>query len=73
MDAGVRADWNEGVQETCSICGRVADPAVDGDPPLTWCADVIETRDGHRTRWVCGECTRRYVRAIEAKLDQEWW
>ena len=55
------------------MCGRVADPAVDGDPPLTWCADVIETHGGHRTRWVCGECTRRYVRAIEAKLDQEWW
>jgi hypothetical protein len=61
------------VGETCSICGRVADPDDDGDPPLTWCADVVEARDGLRTRWVCGDCTRRYVRSIEAKLDQQWW
>jgi len=61
------------VQETCSICGRVADAAEDGDPPLMWCADVVETSNGQRTRWVCGTCTRRYVRAMEAKLDQQWW
>jgi len=73
VDVSAPAGWNESVQETCSICGRVADAEGDGDPPLAWCADVIETRDGHRTRWVCGECARRYVRSIEAKLDQEWW
>jgi hypothetical protein len=59
--------------EACSICGRVADPQSDGDPPMTWCADVVETHNGMRTRWVCGECTRKYVRSIEAKLDQQWW
>jgi hypothetical protein len=64
---------NELVQETCSICGRVADPVEDGDPPPKWSADIIETHDGHHTRWVCPECTRRYVRSIEAKLDQQWW
>jgi hypothetical protein len=61
------------VHEVCSICGRTADPAEDGDPPLTWCADVVETRDGPHTRWVCGSCTRKYVRSIEAKLEQQWW
>jgi hypothetical protein len=61
------------VHETCSICGRTADPVEDGDPPLTWCADVVETRDGPHTRWVCGACTRKYVRSIEAKLEQQWW
>jgi hypothetical protein len=61
------------VGETCSICGRVADPADDGDPPLTWCADIVEARDGLHTRWVCSDCTRRYVRSIEAKLEQQWW
>jgi hypothetical protein len=61
------------VGEVCSICGRVADPDSDGDPPLTWCADVIEVRDGTRTRWVCNECTRQYVRSIEAKLARQWW
>jgi hypothetical protein len=57
----------------CSLCGRPADPEVDGDPPVAWCADLVETREGQRTRWVCPACTRRYVRSIEAKLDQEWW
>jgi hypothetical protein len=62
-----------GVGETCSICGRTADAEADGDPPLTWCADIVETRDGHRTRWVCHTCTRQFVRSIEAKLEQNWW
>jgi hypothetical protein len=61
------------VDAVCSLCGRAADPERDGDPPLTWCADIVETSEGPRTRWVCAECTRRYVRSIEAKLDQEWW
>jgi len=58
---------------TCAICGRVSDPERDGDPPLGWCADVVEVRGGHRTRWVCANCTRAHVRSIEAKLDQQWW
>ncbi|MGN6608953.1 MAG: hypothetical protein ACTHMS_18320 [Jatrophihabitans sp.] len=57
----------------CSLCGRVAVAELDGDPPLTWCADMVETLDGPRTRWVCTECTRTFVRSIEAKLDQQWW
>lgn len=57
----------------CSLCGVTPDPVVEGDPPLGWSADLIDTGDGPRTRWVCGTCTRRYVRSIEAKLDQEWW
>lgn len=59
--------------ETCSLCERAADLASDGDPPLGWCADVIETISGSTTRWICPACTRRYVRSIEAKLNQEWW
>jgi hypothetical protein len=57
----------------CTMCGREADPASDGDPPLGWCADMVESRDGPRTKWICDGCTRRYVRSIEAKLDNEWW
>lgn len=64
---------NDEVDAVCSLCGRVADAARDGDPPLTWSADIVETSDGHQTRWVCTECTRRFVRSIEAKLDQQWW
>ena len=61
------------MQECCSLCGRIADPVVDGDPPLAWCADLIETRDGPHTRWVCVDCTRKHVRSIEAKLEQNYW
>jgi hypothetical protein len=61
------------VQETCSLCARIADPAVDGDPPVSWCADIVESRDGPARRWVCPDCTRSHVRAIEAKLEQNWW
>ena len=57
----------------CSMCGRAADPATEGDPPLGWCADLVEARGGQRTRWICPACTRLHVRSIEAKLDQEWW
>ncbi len=59
--------------EVCALCERAADGATDGDPPLAWCADVIETSAGNRTRWICPTCTRRYVRSIEAKLNQQWW
>jgi len=55
------------------MCGRTADAESDGDPPLAWCADIVESLDGPRTRWICDLCTRQYVRSIEAKLDQEWW
>ena len=55
------------------MCGRAADPVSDGDPPMSWCADVHEGLDGPYTRWVCNICTRQYVRSIEAKLDHEWW
>jgi len=61
------------MQEICTMCGRTADPESDGDPPLAWCADIVESLDGPRTRWICDICTRQYVRSIEAKLDQVWW
>lgn len=69
----VNARCNIGVNPVCSLCGRLADPTQDGDPPLAWSADIVETSDGHQTRWVCTDCTRRFVRSIEAKLDRQWW
>jgi rubredoxin len=54
---------------SCSVCGAVPDPP-DGDPRLTWSTE--KSSDG-RTRWVCADCTRRFARSIEAKLDQESW
>jgi hypothetical protein len=57
----------------CSICGREADPATDGDPPVTWCADTVETRDGPHLRWVCTACTRKHIRSIESELERQFW
>ncbi|HZY75977.1 MAG TPA: hypothetical protein VFE40_06635 [Jatrophihabitantaceae bacterium] len=51
----------------------MADALRDGDPPLGWCVDRVEAHGGERTRWVCPDCTRSHVRAIEAKLEQAWW
>ena len=70
----VRGGRSNGLMnETCSMCGRTADPGEDGDPPLAWSADLVEVRGGTRTRWICPGCTRAHVRSIEAKLDQVWW
>jgi transcription elongation factor Elf1 len=54
---------------SCQICGRRADAAVDGDPPLTWVLD----RQGEHTRWTCPRCAAEHLRAMEAKLEPEWW
>ncbi|HST47827.1 hypothetical protein [Jatrophihabitans sp.] len=54
---------------TCQVCGRGPDPATEGDPPLAW---VLDTEAGRR-RWTCPGCARENVRAIEAKLDSQWW
>ena len=51
---------------TCSFCGAT-DP---GDaPPLTWTSAV---ENGH-PRWFCDRCSRQHLRAMESKLDSEWW
>jgi len=49
----------------CQLCGRTAGT----DPPLTWMLDT----DGERRRWTCPDCARDNVRALEAKLDPQWW
>jgi hypothetical protein len=58
---------------TCALCGRAADPLTDGEPPLGWTAEVDDTGRGGATRWICPGCTREHVRAMEAKLDRNWW
>lgn len=67
----------------CDFCGRTpgpADTAGPADPgdttdepdiqvPLTW---TVAVENGRRRRF-CDECSRRHLRAMEAKLDSEWW
>lgn len=51
---------------TCHLCGATA---PDDQPPLTWTTAV----ENGRTRYFCETCSRENLRAIESKLDSEWW
>lgn len=51
---------------TCDFCGAVDEA---DQPPLTWTAAV----ENGRTRYFCATCSRENLRAIESKLDSEWW
>ena len=54
-----------GAPVTCSGCGHQA----EGAALLTW-----SSATGPRgTTWTCEACTRRHLRAMEAKLDEEHW
>ena len=51
---------------TCAFCGKVD----EGDqPPLTWTTAVEQGR----TKWFCDTCSREHLRAMESKLDSDWW
>ena len=51
---------------TCDHCGATA----PGDPPpLTWTTAV----ENGRSKSFCETCSRENLRAIESKLDSEWW
>ncbi|HEY6934846.1 MAG TPA: hypothetical protein VI452_15705 [Marmoricola sp.] len=51
---------------TCAFCGETVDGA---EPPLTWTSAVEQ---GQR-KLFCDRCSREHVRAMESKLDSEWW
>lgn len=51
---------------TCDFCGHQAD---GDDPPLTWSTAV---ENGQR-KVFCETCSREHLRAMESKLDSEWW
>lgn len=52
----------------CARCGTFGD-AADGGMPEGWSLDTAD----QRVQYVCAVCTRANVRAIEAKLPEEWW
>ena len=51
---------------TCDFCGR-----QESEPArlLTWTTAVEHGR--HKT--FCADCSRAHLRAMEGKLDSEWW
>ncbi|MDQ1397213.1 MAG: hypothetical protein QOG64_2472 [Acidimicrobiaceae bacterium] len=56
------------MHRTCSRCGTTAE-APEESLPEGW---SFSMEDG-RMLFECGPCVRRNIRAIEAKLPQEWW
>ncbi len=51
---------------TCDFCGTTA----DGDSaPLTWSTAV----ENGRAKVYCDRCSRDHLRAMEGKLDAEYW
>jgi hypothetical protein len=61
---------------TCQSCGRVPEPTGAGPVAGTAMPDllswVMDRRDG-RTSWTCPACASANIRALEAKLEPEWW
>jgi hypothetical protein len=51
----------------CDSCGGEPDDAVRAR--LTWTVGV----ERGRTVWTCVDCSRRFLRGIEGKLDSDWW
>jgi hypothetical protein len=51
---------------TCAFCGASAGSQT---APLTWTSAV----ENGRTVYFCESCSRQNLRAIESKLDSEWW
>lgn len=54
---------------TCGTCGRTASGEALEQARVRW---TFGTERG-RVVWTCEECSRRHARAIEGKLDSEWW
>ena len=51
---------------TCDMCGRTAEEA---DVALHWTTAV----ERGQKRFFCELCSRKHLRAMESKLDSEWW
>ncbi|UMG91815.1 hypothetical protein [Nocardioides sp. TF02-7] len=54
----------------CDFCGRLA---PGDETPLTWSTAVEPPGPAGRLRRYCEVCSREHVRAMEAKLDSDFW
>lgn len=50
--------------ESCALCGATVE-----EVPLTWTSSV----ERGRKLYYCERCSRENVRAIEGRLDAEWF
>ena len=53
----------------CGSCGSMPSPEAEGAARLEWVRGV----ERGRPVWTCPDCSRRYLRSIEGKLDSQWW
>jgi hypothetical protein len=51
---------------TCDACGR---EEADETAATTWTVSV----ERGRRQTLCVGCSREHLRAMEGKLDAEWW
>lgn len=49
----------------CAFCGKISQDGM----PLTWTTAV----ENGKQRVFCDACSREHLRAMESKLDSEWW
>jgi len=52
---------------TCDFCGR--QETDEATTTLTWSTSV----ENGRTRLYCDTCSREHLRAMEGKLEAEYW
>jgi hypothetical protein len=53
----------------CATCGARPDAGDEPTARLTWSRGT----DGDAVTWTCERCSREHLRAIEGKLDPDWW
>ncbi|WP_166133076.1 hypothetical protein [Nocardioides ochotonae] len=53
----------------CDFCGRREEDEPDPVVRLSWTTAV----ENGRARTFCPTCSREHLRAMEGKLDSEWW
>ncbi|MFF1461679.1 hypothetical protein [Streptomyces sp. NPDC058330] len=66
LDSAVSDSGANGERPLCVRCGRAAD---NDTAPATWGCSV---EDGRR-QYLCENCARAHIRAIEGRLDSDRW
>ncbi|MFI7384262.1 hypothetical protein [Streptomyces sp. NPDC049813] len=64
VPCGDSAQQPDPADVVCARCGTTAQ-----GPPLTWTCSV----EAGVRRYFCAACAREHIRAIEGRLDSEWW
>jgi hypothetical protein len=57
----------------CARCGTLAAGTEPGSDDATLPPGWSFATSARGIDWLCAACTREHVRAIEAKLPEEWW